>query len=175
MMKKDFWKQQKMIFTSAEELMPQEHFLRDLEQHVDFSFIYEKVENLYSKTGRNSIDPVVIIKMLLIGYIYGISSERKIEQEIKVNIAFRWFLGIDFDESVPDHSTISQLRRRKFKNSNLFVDIFDEIVRKCIDTGLVTGELLLTDSTHIKANATDNLRETIEVLDQPSKYIQKLD
>ena len=175
MMKKDYGKQQKMIITSVEELMPQEHFLRDLEQLVDFSFIYQKVEDLYSKKGRNSIDPVIIIKMLLIGYLYGINSERKIEQEIKVNIAYRWFIGIDFDERVPDHSTISQLRRRKFRDSNIFQEIFDEIVIKCIETGLVTGKLLLTDSTHIKANATNNLRETITVEEKPSKYIQKLD
>lgn len=175
MLHRESHKQQKMIFTSVEELMPQEHFLRDLEQLVDFSFIYKKVKNLYSNTGRRSIDPVVIVKMLLIGYLYGINSERKIEQEIKVNIAYRWFLGIDFDEIVPDHSTISQLRRRKFKDSSLFQEIFDEIVIKCIKTGLVTGKLLLTDSTHIKANATNSLRETITIEDKPSKYIQKLD
>ena len=77
---KGFWETIKNDIYKRGRTNPQEHFLRDLEQHVDFSFIYEKVENLYSKTGRNSIDPVVIIKMLLIGYIYGISSESKIEQ-----------------------------------------------------------------------------------------------
>ncbi len=168
-------RQMKMYFVTMEELMPQEHFLRDLEMAIDFSFIYDKVEHLYSNTGRPSVDPVVLVKMLLIGYLYGIESERKLEQEIQVNIAYRWFLGIEFDEPVPDHSTISQLRRRKFGSSTLFQDIFDEIIRKCMEEGLVSGKLLLTDSTHIRANADSTKREKIEVLDTPSEYMQKLD
>lgn len=175
MLKKSESKQMKMSFVTLESLMPQEHFLRDLDRFVDFDFIYDKVNDLYSKTGRPSIDPVVMIKMLLIGYIYGIDSERRLEQEITVNIAYRWFLGIDLDERVPDHSTISQLRRRKFDGTTLFRDIFDEIVRKCIETGLIDGKLLLTDSTHIKANARNDLREVIKIPDTPSEYIQKLD
>ena len=92
-----------------------------------------------------------------------------------MNIAFRWFLGIDFDEPVPDHSTISQLRHRKFGGTTLFQDIFDEVVRKCMTAGLVTGKLLLTDSTHILANAAKEKREVIEVPDTPSEYVKKLD
>ena len=175
MFNNDIHKQQKIEFVNIEELMPQDHFLRDLDRLVSFYFIYGKVEHLYSKIGRRSIDPVVIIKMLLIGYLYGINSERKLEQEIKVNIAYKWFLGINLSESVPDHSTLSQLRRRKFKGTNLFEEIFDEIVHKCIDVGLVTGSILCTNSTHVRANARNDLRETIEVEDKPSKYIQRLD
>ena len=114
MLTRDGGKQLKMTFLTLEELMPEKHFLRDLERCVDFSFIYDIVEPLYAKVGRPSIDPVLLVKMLLLGYLYGIPSERKLEQGVRVNIAFRWFLGIDFDEPVPDHSTISQLRRRKF-------------------------------------------------------------
>ena len=175
MLKKDSEKQMKLFSGTLEELMPKEHFLRDLDRLVDFNFIYEKIEKLYSKTGRPSIDPVVLIKMLLIGYLYGIDSERKLEQEIQVNIAYRWFLGIELDERVPDHSTISQLRRRKFAGTTVFRDIFEEVVRKCIDAGLVSGKLLLTDSTHIRANVRNDLRETIEVPDTPSEYMKKLD
>ncbi len=87
MLKRTESKQMKMSFVTLEELMPQKHFLRDLDKLVDFDFVYDKVSNLYSNTGRPSIDPVVMIKMLLIGYIYGIESERKLEQEITVNIA----------------------------------------------------------------------------------------
>ena len=105
--------QQKMLCITLESLMPEKHFLRDLDRLVDFDFVYEKVETLYSHTGR-PVDPVIVVKMLLLGYLYGIDSERKLEQEVQVNIAFRWFLGIDLDEPVPDHSTFSQLRRRKF-------------------------------------------------------------
>ena len=75
--------------------MPEKHFLRRLDSLMDFSFIYKRVENLYSHRGRPSIDPVVIVKMLLLGYLYGIDSERRLEQEVRVNIAYRWFLGID--------------------------------------------------------------------------------
>ena len=175
MLKRTESKQMKMSFVTLEELMPQKHFLRDLDKLVDFDFVYDKVSNLYSNTGRPSIDPVVMIKMLLIGYIYGIESERKLEQEITVNIAYRWFLGIDLNECVPDHSTISQLRRRKFDGTTIFRDVFDEVVRRCIETGLIEGKLLMTDSTHIRANARNDLREIIEVPDTPSEYMQKLD
>lgn len=168
-------RQLKMCFVTLDELMPQEHFLRDLDRCVDFNFIYDKVEALYSNTGRPSVDPVMLIKMMLIGYLYGIESERRLEREVRVNIAYRWFLGIELDEPVPDHSTISQLRRRKFSGTTIFQDIFDEIVRKCMERGLVTGKLLLTDSTHIRANARNDLREVIEVPDTPSEYMQRLD
>lgn len=168
-------RQMKMHFVTLEGLMPQEHFLRNLDKAIDFSFIYDKVEHLYSNTGRPSVDPVVLVKMLLIGYLYGIESERKLEQEIQVNIAYRWFIGIELDEPVPDHSTISQLRRRKFSGTTIFQDIFDEIVHKCMKEGLVSGKLLLTDSTHIRANTDNTKREIIEVADTPSEYIQKLD
>lgn len=166
--------QQKMLCVTLESLMPEEHFLRDLDRLVDFDFIYEKVDALYSRTGRPSIDPVVIVKMMLLGYLYGIDSERRLEREVQVNLAFRWFLGIDLDEPVPDHSTISQLRRRKFNGTNLFEEIFDEVVRLCMARGLITGKLLLTDSTHVRANARNNLYETVTVDDEPSAYIRRL-
>lgn len=135
--------QQKMLCVTLESLMPEQHFLRDLERLVDFDFIYEKVAALYSHTGRPSIDPVVIVKMMLLGYLYGIDSERRLEREVQVNLAFRWFLGIDLDEPVPDHSTISQLRRRKFNGTNLFEEIFDEVVRLCMARGLITGKAVI--------------------------------
>ena len=175
MMKQGAGVQSKMHFCTIESLMPARHFLRDVEQTIDFSFIYTKVAHLYSRVGRPSIDPIVIIKTLLLGYLYGIFSERKLMKEIEVNIAYRWFLGIDLDASIPDHSTLSQLRRRKFNDTQIFKDIFDEIVRKCISKGLVTGEILLTDSTHIRANAATDKREVIVVMHEPTEYIKRLD
>ena len=82
--------QQKMLCVTLESLMPEEHFLRQLDSLMDFSFIYQRVESLYSHRGRPSIDPVVVVKMLLLGYLYGIDSERRLEQEVRVNIAYRW-------------------------------------------------------------------------------------
>ena len=162
--------QQKMLCVTLESLMPQEHFLRRLDGLMDFSFIYQRVESLYSHRGRPSIDPVVVVKMLLLGYMYGIDSERRLEQEVRVNIAYRWFLGIDLDEPVPDHSTFSQLRRRKFNGAALF----DEVVRKCIEHGLIDGKLLLTDSTHVRANARNDVLERVAVEAEPSAYLQRL-
>lgn len=166
--------QQKMLCVTLESLMPQEHFLRRLDSLMDFSFIYQRVESLYSHRGRPSIDPVVVVKMLLLGYLYGIDSERRLEQEVRVNIAYRWFLGIDLDEPVPDHSTFSQLRRRKFNGSALFEELFDEVVRKCIEHGLIDGKLLLTDSTHVRANARNDVVERVAVEAEPSAYLQRL-
>lgn len=108
--------QQKMLCVTMESLMPEKHFLRDLERLVDFNFVYDKVKDLYSNTGRRSVDTVVIVKMMLLGYLYGVDSERRLEQEVQVNIAYRWFFGLDPEDTVPDHSTFSQLRRRKFND-----------------------------------------------------------
>ena len=174
MMDREHSAQQKMLCVTMESLMPEKHFLRDLDRLVDFSFVYDKVAELYSNTGRRSVDPVVIVKMMLLGYLYGIDSERRLEQEVQVNIAYRWFLGINLDEPVPDHSTFSQLRRRKFNGTTLFEDIFEQVVRLCIEKGLITGKLLLTDSTHVRANARNDLYETITVADEPSAYLQRL-
>ena len=142
---------------------------------MDFSFVYEKVAHMYPHLGRSAVDPIVLMKMLLLGFLYGIDSERKLEKETQVNIAFRWFLGIDLDEPVPDHSTISQTRRRKWRGTNIFEEIFTEIVHRCIDTGLVDGSLILTDSTHIKANASSERRETATIQVTPREYIKRLD
>lgn len=137
-----------------ETFVPEDHFLRKVNKNISFEFIREKVRHLYSHTGQPAIDPVVLIKMLLIGYFYDIKSERQLEKEIQVNLAYRWFIGYDIDEQIPDHSVISQTRRRKFSESGLFQEIFDEIVKKLLDMGLVEGTTILTDSTHIKANAS---------------------
>lgn len=174
MMKQSDGVQQKMLCITIEQLMPNDHFLRQLDSLVDFSFIYDKVGHLYSRIGRHSIDPVVVIKMLLLGYLYGINSERKLEKEIEVNIAYRWFLGIDLDQPVPDHSTLSQLRRRKFQGSTIFEEVFTEIVKQCMEQNLVDGKLLLTDSTHVRANARNDLAEKVLVDIEPSAYLTRL-
>ncbi len=106
--------QDEMILYTMEQLVPEDHFLRELEAALDMSFVYDQVAHLYSERGRRSIDPVILVKMLLLGYFYGIESERKLEKEVQVNVAFRWYLGLSFEDRVPDHSTISQNRRRRF-------------------------------------------------------------
>ena len=107
--------QLELCSVTIEDLVPNDHFLRKLESAVDFSFIYDEVRDLYCEdNGRPGIDPVVLIKYLLIGFLYGILSERWIEAELQVNMAYRWFLGLNISERVPDHSTISQNRRRRW-------------------------------------------------------------
>lgn len=153
--------------------IPQDHILRIINENIDFEFIRDCVKHLYSNTGQPAIDPVVLVKMLLIGYLYNIKSERQLAKDIQVNLAYRWFINYDIDEKIPDHSTISQTRRRKFKDSTIFQDIFDGIVRQCIALGLIDGETILIDSTHIKANASfDSL---VEVVITPEEFINRLD
>lgn len=140
--------------TCVDELVRKDHLLRKVAKYVDFRFIREKTRHLYSETvGRPSIDPVVLFKMLFIGYLYGIRSERRLVQEIEDNLAYRWFLGFGFRDKVPDHSTISQNRRRRFNGTLIFQEVFDEIVRQAINKGLIDGKVIYTDSTHVKANA----------------------
>lgn len=174
MMRKQEDKQHRFVYVNLEEFVPKQHLLRKIEEVVNFSFIYKKVEHLYSQVGRKSIDPVVLLKMLLIGYLYNIDSERRLEEEVKYNLAYRWFLGLDLEDSVPDHSTFSQNRRRRFQDSAVFQDIFDHIIKLCIEAGLVTGEVMVTDSTHIKAYASSGRAEVVTVTKTPSEYIQGL-
>lgn len=141
-------------FVCLDELVPEDHLLRVIQKHVDFSFIREKVRQYYCEdNGRPAIDPVVLFKMIFIGYLYGIRSERQLEKEIQTNIAYRWFLGLSLTDRVPDHTTISWNRRTRFKNTNVFQEIFDEIVRLAIQHRMVGGRVLISDSTHLKANA----------------------
>ena len=160
---------------TIEDLVPPEHFLRKLETALNLSFIYEDTETLYSrKYGRPPIDPVVIVKYLLVGFLYGIPSERQIEQRIQTDVALRWYLGLDLFDRVPDHSTISQLRRRKPTFRKIFRRLFEEVVRQCIEKGLVSGRVVATDSTHVKANASMASEELVESPDSPSAYWDRL-
>jgi transposase len=168
--------QLKMHSVTIEDMVPANHFLRKLDALVDFSFVYEKVRALYSENnGRPSIDPVTMLKYLLLGFLFGIASERRIEQEIEVNMAYRWFLGLDIDDRVPDHSTISQLRRRKFKDTKLIQELFAQVLKQCVDAGLVDGRLLLTDSTHIKANASKTSKIKVEIEKDMTEFFKQLD
>lgn len=170
MMSRQGNKQSCFQLVNIEDLVEPNHFLRKLDKAINFNFVYEIVEPLYSNKGRPSIDPVVLMKMLLIGYLYGIDSERKLEENVKYNIAFRWYLGLDLDSPVPDHSTFSQNRRRRFKRQEVFRKIFERIVFKCIEAGLVEGENVVMDSTHIKANASNRNTVNVEVIRTPKAY-----
>lgn len=155
--------------------MPQGHFLRKLDAALDLSFVRAETAHLYSRQGRPAIDPVVLVKYLLVGYLYGIPSERQIEERINDSFSLRWYLGLDLDQQAPDHSTISQLRRRKPSFRKVFRRLFEEVVRQCAEKGLVSGRVVGVDSTHVKANASRASEELVELTEGPGVYWERLD
>jgi transposase len=175
MMGKNENRQAQFVYVNLEDFVPENHLLRKINEAIDFSFIYDLVAPLYAKNGRPSIDPVLLIKMLLIGYLYNIRSERRLEEEVRVNLAYRWFLGLGIEDAVPDHSTFSQNRRRRLEGKGVFRQIFNGIVKQCIELGLVEGELVVTDSTHIKAYASKESVTEQEVEYMTADYFEKLD
>jgi transposase len=164
------------VTVSIEELVPEDHFLRQVEKSIDFGFIEERLAPYYCRdNGRPSIHPVTLFKMMFIGYFYGVRSERQLEKEINMNLAYRWFLGYSITDPVPDHSTISYNRRTRFLHTSIFEDIFDEIVRQAEQYRMVSGRILMTDSTHIKANANKNkfIRKIKQA--KPKGYLEELE
>ncbi|WP_156160086.1 IS1182 family transposase, partial [Paenibacillus sp. E194] len=162
-------------FVSIEELVPPDHLLRKVDKYIDFSFIDKKVRPLYcADNGRPAIDPIVLFKMIFLGYFYGIRSERQLEREIQTNLAYRWFLGLGLTDKVPDHSTISWNRRTRFKDTDIFQDIFDEIVLQAIQHRMVGGRVLISDSTHVKANANKHKFTKEQVLQNTRDYVNEL-
>lgn len=163
-------------FVSLDSLVPQDHILRKIAKYIDFSFIDELVKDLYCHdNGRPAVDPKVLVKILLLGYLFGIRSERQIIKEVQVNVAYRWFLGYGLTDKIIDASTISQNRRRRFNGTDVFQQIFDNIVLQAMEHKLVSGKVLYTDSTHLKANA--NKRKFIEQQVEKSvkDYVEELD
>jgi transposase len=152
-------------------LVPDDHFLKRLDSLVTFNFVRDITRDYYSHTGKPSIDPVVLVKMLLVGYLFDIRSERKLVEEITLNLAYRWYIGYDLDEEIPDHSIFSKARSRFGRK--LFVDIFEKILARCIELGLVSKEGMLIDSTIVRANASD--RSMVETHLSPGQYWKKLE
>jgi transposase len=176
MLKRQSDQQSKIELVSIGELVPQDHHLRKIDKAINFSFIYDKVKDLYCQdNGRPCIDPVVLFKMLFIGYLFGIRSEQRLVKEIEVNVAYRWFLGFTLTDKVPHASTFSQNRRRRFNESSVYQDIFDEIVYQAIRRRMVDGKTLYTDSTHLKASANKGKYDKKLVLQSTRGYIEELE
>jgi len=168
-------KQHALEMVTLEELVPLDHLLRQIDRYIDFSFIREATRSLYcDNNGRPAIDPVCLFKMLFIGYLFGVRSERQLMREIQVNVAYRWFLDLSLTDKVPDASTLSQNRRRRFEGSDIEQQIFDRIVEQAIEQGLIGGKVLFTDSTHLKANANKNRHQVHEVEQTPMAYLDEL-
>ncbi|ALU87824.1 transposase IS4 family protein [Herbaspirillum rubrisubalbicans M1] len=176
MLKKPTAAQHELEMVTIEMLVPKDHLLRKIDAAVDFEFIREKVAHLYcADNGRPALDPVVLFKLLFIGYLFGIRSERQLIREVQVNVAYRWFAGFRLTDKVPDSSTFSQNRRRRFIDTTVYQEIFDEIVRQAIGRGMVDGRVLYSDSTHLKANANKNKFDYVQVTQTPSAYLAELD
>lgn len=157
-------------------MIPEDHLLRQIRNCVNFDFIYEKTAPYYSHLGRKSINPVILIKMLLIEYLYGIKSERRLEEEVSLNLAYRWFCGIDLTQKVPDHSTFSQNRRRRFQDADIFREIFNEIVFKHIRLGIISGETGVATGSFLPSNVLwDSRYEVVETVKRTTiKYMEEL-
>lgn len=169
-------KEEKLFYyLRSEELIPEDHILRLVDRYIDFSFVRPKVEHLYSDTGRPSVDPELMMRMLLVGYLFGFSSERRLCDEVRMHVGYRWFVGLSLDEKVPDHSTFSKNRHGRFKESRIYQQIFDQIVQQCIEKGLVSGKHLTVDSTLVKANASFKNLEPIVVSLKPGEYIDQVE
>jgi len=168
--------QRSMEFVCIEDLVPKDHILRKVQQFIDFSFVRERMEPLYCHdNGRPAIDPVILFKMLFIGYFFGIRSERQLVKEIQVNVAYRWFLGYGLQDKIPHSSTISQNRRRRFNGSDVFRKMFDDVVVLALKRGFIEGKTLYTDSTHLKANANKNKFTKQQVAKSTKDYMEKLE
>jgi len=157
-------------------LVPQNHLLRKIKKHIDFTFINDLCREYYCKdNGRPAVEPEILFKILFIGYLYGIRSERRLMDEIEVNNAYRWFLDFKLTDKIPDASVIWQNRRRRFKHTDIPQQIFDNIVRQAMEKGLVDGSILYTDSTHLKANANKNKFTNVTISMTPKDYVRTLD
>jgi transposase len=165
-----------------EDQVPETHLLRLIEKHISFAFVRQQLKDRYSEMGRPSIDPELLLRILLIGYLYGISSERKLVEELRMHLAWRWFTGLGFDQEIPHHSTFSKNRHGRFQESNLFEELFEQIVRQCVEVGLVEGKHLSVDGSFVEANAAkesriprERLAEAAQVSQTVRQYLVELE
>jgi transposase len=141
---------------NLEKRMPERHLLRRINPVVGriLAGFRERLAPFYSEIGRPSIDPELMIRMLIVGYCYGIRFERRLCEEVELHLAYRWFCRLDLDDKVPDHSTFSVNRHGRFRNSDLFRQVFEAVVRACMDAGLVKGEAFAVDASVMEADAS---------------------
>lgn len=158
-------KSKQIEIVSVEQLVPENHLLRKIEAAIDWNFIYELVEDKYcADNGRPSINPVTLIKIPFIQYLYGIRSMRQTIREIEVNVAYRWFLGLGFTDKVPHFTTFGKNYTRRFKDTDIFEQIFTRILEECIKHKLVEPKEIFVDATHVKAcaNGKKSVTETVK-------------
>src|ERR1700693_4023677 len=161
-------------YVRLEDQVPETHLLRLIEKHINFAFVRERLKHSYSEMGRPSIDPELLLRILLIGYLYGMTSERKLVEELRMHLAWRWFTGLGFDQEIPHHSTFSKNRHGRFQESKLFEELFEQIVKQCVEVGLVQGKHLSVDGSFVEANASKESRIPREQLAEAAQVHQTL-
>ena len=146
---------QERLFYSfcLDEAVPDDHLVRAIAAVLDLSWVYAELASYYPKIGRPSIDPVLMIRMLIVGYVFAIRSERSLCREVQVNFAYRWFCGLSIEDKVPDHSAFSRARNERFGDSAIFRSVFERVVGACMRAGLVGGEGFAVDASLIAADA----------------------
>jgi transposase len=133
--------------------VPADHLLRAIDRFLDLTELRQHLAPFYSHTGRPSIDPELMVRMLLVGYCFGIRSERRLCEEVHLNLAYRWFCRLGLEDAVPDHSSFSKNRHGRFRDSDAFRQLFETVVERCIAEGLVAGEGFAIDASIIRADA----------------------
>jgi len=136
-----------------DEVVPEDHLVRKIGGILDLSWVHAELAPYYSRIGRPSIDPVLMIRMLIVGYVFAIRSERQICREVQVNLAYRWFCELGLEDTIPDHSAFSRARNERFRQSDVFRRVFERLVSACIAAGLVGGEGFAVDASLIEADA----------------------
>lgn len=174
--KRDMSARGQMELSSLELLVPQDHLVRKIDAAIDFSFVYELVEELYSEeTGRPSLDPVILIKLPMLQYLFGIRSMRQTVKEIETNIAYRWFLGLGLSEQTPHFTTFGKNYARRFEGTKIFESIFTKILLQGIEEGLIDPSVVFIDGTHVKASANKNKRMKVLVKEETRTFRDRLE
>lgn len=164
-----------VFIMDMEKIIPNNHLIRKVDQAIHFDFIYDIVEDLYAdEVGRPSIDPVVLFKIVFIQYLFNIRSMRRTIEEIEVNVAYRWFLGFDFNDDIPHFSTFGKNYVRRFEGTTVFEDIFNAILYQAMKLKLVKMDNIFVDSTHIKAYANKRHVNDILINDSTHRYVKQL-
>src|ERR1700726_4816990 len=155
--------------------VPPEHLLRRINRFLTpvLDGMHEQLRPYYSEIGRPSIDPELMIRILIVGYCYGIRSERRLCEEVDLHLAYRWFCPLDLDDHVPDHSTFSVNRHGRFRDSDILRQVFEAVVRACMDAGLVKGEGFAVDASVMEANASRYRGKAPEEIAWTEKQRQK--
>jgi len=175
MTKNNSYNRNQIQMLSVDDLVPDDHILRDIDKAIDFSFIYGLVKDLYClDNGRPSIDPVVLFKIVLIQFTFGIRSMRQTIREIQVNMAYRWFLGYGMTEEVPHFTTFGKNYARRFADTDVFEQIFEHILLEAVKAGFVDASAVFIDATHIKASANKNKAINEEVRIKAKHYHTEL-